>query len=71
MESLIQKVKDFFAVRKLKKHLKELDKRQSSIHWSMQFDNLSPDEIKLNNRRLNAIELDRRITEGQLYSYDV
>jgi hypothetical protein len=71
MQTLIQKVRDHFTVRKLNRHLKELDQRQSSIHWSMQFDDLSKEEIEKNNRRLYAIELDRRITQGQLYSYDV
>lgn len=71
MQTLIKKVRDYFTVRKLNTHLKELDQRQASIHWSMQFDDLSESEIKNNNRRLDAIELDRRITQGQLYSYDV
>ena len=71
MQKLIQKVRDHFTVRKLNRHLKELDQRHASIHWSMQFDDLSESEIEKNNRRLDAIELDRRITQGQLYSYDV
>lgn len=71
MKALIQKIRDRFAVRKLIRHLNELDQRQESIHWSMQFDNLNKDEIEKNNRKLDAIELDRRITKGLLYSYDV
>jgi hypothetical protein len=71
MQTLIQKLRDHFTVRKLNRHLKELDQRQASIHWSMQFDDLSKEEIEKNNRRLDIIELDRRITQGQLYSYDV
>jgi hypothetical protein len=71
MKALIQKVRDYFEVRKLNRHLKELNKRQASIHWSMQFDDLSKEEIEKNNRRLDAIEIDRRMTQGILYSYDV
>lgn len=71
MKALIQKIRDRFAVRKLIRHLNELDQIQESIHWSMQFDNLNKDEIEKNNRKLDAIELDRRITKGLLYSYDV
>lgn len=69
MQTLIQKVRNHFTVRKLNRHLKELDQMQPSIHWSMQFDNLSKEEIEKNNRKLDCIELDRRITQGQLYSY--
>lgn len=62
---------DHFTVRKLNRHLKELEQRQASIHWSMQFDDLNKEEIEKNNYRLAAIELDRRITQGRIYSYDV
>jgi len=71
MKTLIEKVKDHFEVRKLKRHLIELHKMQESIHWSMQFDKLTPEEIENNNTKLMKIELDRRITQGLLYSYDV
>ena len=71
METLIQKLRDQFEIYKLKKHLKELHQMRASIQWSMQFDDLSKSEIEKNNRKLNIIELDLRITMGQLYSYDV
>ena len=70
LQNLFQKVIDCFNVIKLKRYLKELDKLQASIHWSMQFDYLTEDEIETNNRKLFDIELDRRITVEELNSYN-
>jgi len=69
MKTLIEKLRDQFEIYKLKKHLKELHEMRASIHWSMQFDDLSISEIENNNRKLDVIELDKRITNGLLHSY--
>jgi hypothetical protein len=66
MWSIIKKVRNKFTNHKLKKHLKKLERMKGDIQWSMQFDNLSKSEIDKNNRILNAIEIDKRITLGQI-----
>jgi hypothetical protein len=71
MQKTTQKIKDYFTVKKLNRHLKELDKMQADIHFSMQFDDLSKEEINKNNKKLAAIELDRRITQGRIYAYNI
>jgi DNA processing protein len=52
MQKTTQKIKDYFTVKKLNRHLKELDKMQADIHFSMQFDDLSKEEINKNNKKL-------------------
>jgi len=71
MRKLIQKVKDYFEVRRLKKHIKYLDHYRGCIQHDMHFGNPTDEEVIKANRKLNSIELEKRITQGLLYSYDV
>ena len=71
MKALIQKVRDYFEVRKLKKRLKYLNHYIGCIQHDMHFGKPTDDEVAKANRKIEALYLERNITEGLLYSYDV
>ena len=69
MFKLIQKVRDYFKVRKLKKELKELRQDRACYHYNMQFDDLNQNEIDDLNNKLSSIERQMRIIESLINFY--
>jgi len=69
MYKLIQKVIDYFKLRKLKKELKELKHDRACYHYNMHFDDLNQNEIDDINNKLLSIERQMRIIESLIHSY--
>jgi len=63
---VIKKIRRYFKVKQLKKELSYLKLYKSGLHWNMQFDKLSDDEVEKINDNLEYSEREIRVIERKL-----